>query len=82
MKEKRQAADFIPRTGCVRRARQGRGEPALYAGAVQNAVLPMWSHVLATSEDGYRIRSSSADADQAWSKIEAQLFDQKQDKAA
>jgi hypothetical protein len=57
-------------------------EPALYAGAVKEAALPMWANLLVVGEAGYRIRSSLEDADQAWSKIEAQLFDQKHDKAA
>ena len=57
-------------------------EPSLYAGAVQQAVLPMWAHLVAFSEAGYRIRSSSEDANTAWSKIEAQLFGEKADKAA
>ena len=34
-------------------------EPALYAGAVKDKALPMWGHLLAVGEAGYRIRSSS-----------------------
>jgi DGQHR domain-containing protein len=50
-------------------------EPSLYAGAVQKAVLPMWAHLLAIGEAGYRVRSSSEDAERAWDKIRAQLFE-------
>jgi hypothetical protein len=49
-------------------------EPALYAGAVKDKALPMWGHLLAVGEAGYRIRSSSEDADAAWTKIHDQLF--------
>jgi len=44
--------------------------------------LPMWTHLLAAGEAGYRIRSSSDGAGLAWAKIEARLFEDKQDKAA
>ena len=57
-------------------------ESTLYAGAVQRAVLPTWAHLLAVSEAGYRIRSSSEDAERAWQKIRAQLFEHKHEEAA
>jgi len=57
-------------------------EPALYAGAVKEKALPMWGHLLAVGEAGYRIRSSSEDADAAWNKIRAQLFDRERSQAA
>jgi DNA-sulfur modification-associated len=57
-------------------------EPALYAGAVQKAALPMWAPLLAVSDAGYRVRSSSEDADGAWSKIQAQLLEHKHEAAA
>jgi DGQHR domain-containing protein len=57
-------------------------EPTLYAGAVQKAVLPTWAHLLAVGETGYRIRSSSEDAERAWEKIRAHLFDYEHEKAA
>jgi len=57
-------------------------EPTLYAGAVQRAVLPMWAHLLAVGEAGYRVRSSSEDAERAWEKIRSQLFEHDQDQAA
>jgi hypothetical protein len=57
-------------------------EPSLYAGAVQKAALPMWAHLLAVGEAGYRIRSSMEDADAAWTKIGAQLFERERGEAA
>src|SRR5262249_8076307 len=57
-------------------------EPALYVRAVQEAVLPTWAHLLAVGEAGYRVRSSSEDAEKAWEKIRTQLFEQKPGLAA
>ena len=57
-------------------------DPLLYAGAVRDAVLPTWAHLLAVGDTGYRIRSSSEDADGAWTKIHAQLFGNKKELAA
>ena len=45
--------------------------------AVQKAALPMWAHLLAVSDAGYRVRSSSEDADGAWSKIQAGLLERR-----
>lgn len=49
-------------------------DTASYAQAVQAAAVPTWGHLIAVTETGYRVRSSSEDADTAWGKIEAQLF--------
>jgi hypothetical protein len=57
-------------------------DPTLYAGAVQNAVLPLWAHMRAVGDATYRVRSSSEDAERAWEKIRDQLFGHKQALAA
>jgi hypothetical protein len=55
---------------------------ASYAQAVQAAAVPTWGHLIAVTETGYRVRSSSEDADAAWGKIEAQLFAAEHSKVA
>lgn len=57
-------------------------DPTIYAGAVQNAVLPMWAHLLAVGDATFRVRSSSEDAERAWEKIRDKLFEQNQGLAA
>ncbi len=50
--------------------------------AVQKAVLPMWAHMIAIFENGYRVRTSAAEVDEVWRKMEVQLFAKNADKAA
>jgi hypothetical protein len=57
-------------------------DPTQYMSAVQKAVLPMWAHMIAVFENGYRVRTSAAEVDEAWRKMEAQLFATNADKAA
>ena len=57
-------------------------DPTKYMTAVQKAVLPMWAHMIAVFENGYRVRTSAAEVDEAWRKMEAQLFAKNADKAA
>jgi hypothetical protein len=58
-------------------------DPERYVAAVYKAATPAWAHMLAIGPAGYRVRSSSEDADTAWAKVKAQLFENnKQDEAA
>jgi hypothetical protein len=57
-------------------------DPSQFMSAVQKAVLPMWAHMIAVFENGYRVRTSAAEVDEAWRKMEAQLFAKNAEKAA
>jgi len=57
-------------------------DPTQFMSAVQKAVLTMWAHMIAVFENGYRVRTSAAEVDEAWRKMEAQLFAKNADKAA
>jgi hypothetical protein len=50
------------------------GEIVPFAAKVLKYANPLWSHLLAVHESGYRVRSSSADADLAWEKIRARIL--------
>jgi hypothetical protein len=50
------------------------GEPLSFDAKVWKYANPLWSHLLSVSENGYRLRSSSTDADAAWEKIKDQIF--------
>src|SRR5260370_35029515 len=45
-----------------------------FRDALLRAARPIWAPLLVIGEDRYRVSSSSADADAAWSRIVDQLF--------
>lgn len=45
-----------------------------YAKEVLDSAQPIWSHLIVMRESGYRISSSSNDADMAWKKIRNEIF--------
>ena len=45
-----------------------------YRTALLRAARPIWAPLLVIGEDRYRVKSSAADADAAWSQIVEQLF--------
>jgi hypothetical protein len=49
-----------------------------FANDVLKAAQPIWAHLLVIGENRYRVGSSSNDADSAWQKIVARLFEQRQ----
>jgi hypothetical protein len=49
-----------------------------YRDALLRAARPIWASLLAIGEDRYRVSSSSADVDAAWSRIVEQLFGAKE----
>jgi hypothetical protein len=49
-----------------------------FATDLLKAAQPIWAHLLVIGENRYRVSSSSVDADAAWEKIVANLFEQRQ----